>query len=324
MQAVVEKRYGKKPETQTPKPPDAKPDAKPDALREQHGIPALRKERDEVVGKLKTYEKTLAERDTELEGLKKQVTEFEGTRKEYDELKARVSEVEKERDAYKKLESVAALEQSPDFQKKYVEGRNAAVAHLKELATLADIPADDLEAALSKTGRARVQAMDDLLGSVSRYVSDDIVQTIRHIDGLDAEKHGELSAAEQRMQERRAAQETAERRGREERSAAREKAWQSTASALAKDIGLSDKDVADAGEFYKSNKDAAKAAEMVLKGKAFDAIRKERDDLKAELAKYDKATPRVEAGAAGHNGRTDPKEARKTLIQEAREAMGWR
>lgn len=312
---MVEKRYGKKPDATTADP------KKPDASRE-HGIPELRKSRDEAIEKIKSHEKTLAERDTELTGLRKQVTEFDGTLKEHEALKARVATAEQERDKYKKLDSIAAWENDPDTQKKYTEGGKKAADRLRELATLAEIDPDELVSAAGKTGKDKIRALDELLGGASRFVTDDIVQTVRFMEELAAERADELANVEQRMQERRANKETADRQSRAERAAVRDTAWKVTSELLAKDIGLPEPDIAKAGEFFKTNKDAGKAAEITLKGHAFDAVRAENIALKAELAKYDKASPGVHAGVGTNAVKVDVKAERRAMIAEVFPARG--
>lgn len=319
MQTMVENRYGKKPDSKAAADPK-----KPDAAREQHGIPELRKSRDEAIEKIKTHEKTLAERDTELTTLRKQVGEFDGTRKEYETLKARVAEVEKERDQYKNLDSIAAWESDPETHKKFTEPQVKAVERLKELAGMADLDPDELIDAVSKTGKAKVQALDALLEGASRFVSDDIVQTVRFLDELAAARADELANVDHRMQERRAAKETESRKGREERAAVRDTAWKITSDHMAKELGLDEKAVGTAGEFFKSNKDSGKAAEITLKGHAFDAMRERAEKAEAELAKYDKASPKIEAGVGTAAAKTDVKTARKDMIREASAALGWR
>ena len=311
MEAVSERRYGNKTDAVTP-PADLKKSA------ESGGIQELRKSREEAIEKLKGHEKTLAERDTELTGLRKQVEEFDGTRKEHEALKARVAAVEKERDQYKKLDSIAAWENDPETHKRFSEPLKNGIERLKELAGLAEIDPEELVTAVGKTGREKVRALDELLEGRSRFAVDDIVQTIREMEQLTAERDTELADVEGRMNERRATREAAERRTREERAALREKAWEGAAMPLAKELGLTDHELAEEAEFFRSNRDAAKAAERTVRGgRAFDALKAERDLLKDELAKYDKAAPRIEAGVgAGKTGPVDVQAERKAMIAE--------
>lgn len=314
MEAMVEKRYGKKPETAAaePKQSDAK---KPEA--EKGGIQELRKSREEAIEKLKTHEKTLAEREQKLSELEKQVQEFDGTRKEYEALQKRIGEVEEERDKYKKLDSIAAWEQDTETHKKFVEPHGKAIERLKELAGLADLDPDELVAAASLTGKAKVQALDSMLEGASRFVSDDIVQTVRFLDELSAARAEELANVDQRMQERRIARENEGRKAIAERTAVRDTAWKVTTELMAKETGLSETEVAAAAEFFKTNKDAGKAAAITLKGHAYDAVKAENAALKAELAKYDKAAPKIEAGlGGGAPAKVDVKVARREMIAE--------
>jgi len=283
---------------------------------------SLRESRDKAIEEAKAYRKTVEERAAEIDGLKKQITEFDGTRKEHETLKEQLSRVEQERDTYKKVQSRAALEATPEYQQEFVADREAAVSRTKELAEAASIDPEALVAALSKKGKAQIQALDELLSGASRFVTEQITQEVRAINGLDAKRAQALENADALMKSRTEEQTTAERRQQEERSKVRAQAWQETSAKVKTDLGLDDKTVEAAHEQFKSNRDAGKAAESWLKASHYDTVRAERDSLKAELERVIKANPGV---AAGDNRQTGAKkETRAELVKDWAETRGRR
>lgn len=314
--AAFEKRAGK---AGTPLPKPGEPPA-------QGGNAELRKSRDEAIAKIKVHEGTLKERETKINELTQQLTDFDGTKKERDTLKGRIEELEKERDGWKKLESVSALEQSPEFRKKYGDGRKAHIDRLRELAGLADISPDELvNAATRPRSKEQIAEMDTLLSSVSNFVSGDIAATVKALQTLDAERASELSNASEIMQQRLADQDKTNRDRAAQRNETRTKAWDDASGRLAKELGLSDEQLSQAADFYKSNRDATKGAEVTLRSFALEKVQAENTELKAELAKYQKSQPGVVPGEVRKptNGKFDAKAERNKLLADAREGMGW-
>jgi len=274
---------------------------------------SLRESRDKAIDEVKAFRKTVEERAAEVEGLKKQITEFDGTRKEYEALKEQLSKVEQERDGYKKVHSRAALEATPEYQKKFVTDRDASVSRARELAEAASIDPDALVSAFSKKGKAQIQALDELLNGASRFVTEQITQEVRAINGMDAERVQALENADALMKSRVEEQTATERRQQEERSKVRAQAWQET-SAKAKTDGIDDKTLEAAHEKFKSNRDAGIAADAYIRAEHYPSLKAERDSLKAELEKFIKASPGVSAGDTRTNGAKP--ETRKELIKE--------
>lgn len=259
------------------------PDKTPKGLRD--ALEARNKRVKELEDQLKEYEPKVKELDT--------------FRTKAEQLQAERDSIASERDGLKKLESVAALEQSPEFQKKYVQGREALVGQLKTLAQYAEVPEEDLFAAVSKTGKDRYRALSDLVGSAPDMLRTELLEAIRALDTLDGQRFEELSKANDIMQERVRDRETQERRKGEERSSIRTKAWDEVSARMKTELGLSDEVISVAAEAYKTNRDPAKAAEMVIKAHAADAALKELLELREEVKGYQGAMPGVRAGKTG-------------------------
>lgn len=277
--------------------------------KSESGIKAMRSELEARGEKLKTLEQQLAD--------------FEGTRKERDELKSRIESLEAERDRLKKVESVAALEQSEEFQNKYNKGIENSYKRLAELSEYAGIHPDALQLALSKTGRDRVEAMEEILADAGRYLSEDIVTEIKTIDRLSEEKNRELSNAENALKERMAEREHQSRRMTEEQTKARMNAWKQVNERLSGELGLGEDIVSAANEFYTKNTDAGKAAEITIKGHAYDALSAKVAELTAELSKYQRQTPGVRAGVRSSDIAPDEKLSVADRINKQLQDMGF-
>jgi uncharacterized protein YciI len=309
LEAALGKRYGEKAvQTDDRKKADSAP-----ADKKEHGIGELRKSRDAALEEIKATKAALHERETKLAEAQQQLADFEGTRKERDTLRGRIEKLEKERDEMKRLESVSALEQSPEFRQKYEEGRKTHVEHLRELATLADIDPQELLDAVGKKGREHVQAMNNILCSAGEFVSGDIVATVKAIQALDADRAKELASASEVMQQRIYEREKIERQRAAERNESRAKAWQDVSGKLSKELGLTAEEVAEGEDVYKNNQDPGKAAEMILR-----AIHSRRvANLEAEIAKRRAATPGFKAGDVQRTaGKIDFKTERAKLVSE--------
>lgn len=280
--------------TKAPQQPKEPEPPKQETVKQEP--PKQEQKQDDGPGGIKELRTEFKARGEKLRTLEQQLSEFEGTKKERDELKARIEELEKKQESYKKIESVAALEQSEEFQNKYIKGREQHVTRLKELAELADVPESELMQAVSKKGKDRIAALDDLLGAASRFVSDDIVQEIKAMDRLDSERASELAHANETMEERRRDRENESRRRRDEQARLRTEAWQNTETRLSDELGLSRDQKEAAAKFYRENKDATKAAEITLKGHAYDALQAKLKEAQEELARYRTSEPGLRAG----------------------------
>jgi hypothetical protein len=292
-------------QTDATKPPAQ--DHTPKGLRE-----ALEREikaRKDIEEKLKGYE-----------GLKPQL---EAVQAERDKFKTDYESTAKQAEELGKLQSVAALEQSRPFQEKYVQGKNMLVTRLTQQAEMAGIAPADLIEAASKSGKERYTAIEEVISQAPRLLQDDLIRTIRDIDHLDADKSAELSQASEKMQERIREQETGDRRTREERQRAKQEAWDTTSTRLKTELGADDDTIKKAAEFYQSNRDLSKTSEIVIKGHAYDAMKAERDALKAEVLGYQGQTPGLRSGG-GKLAPADPDaKVPLHLSMNKRAAAGW-
>jgi len=236
----------------------------------------------------------------ELETLKTQLADFEGTKKERDALKAQISDVEKERAKWKEYQTTADFDTRPDVQAQYVTPRNEALAQLKELSGYADVSADAITGAMAKTGKARFEALEDILTAVPTVLRGKIERVIDQIDGFDSGLAKERGNAAESIRQRdaRLAQERTQRQEQAKQQALA--VFDETAAEM-KDLGLPPEEIAKARKFFIENGDLKEAARVLMRGHAQDltvkqqaAIKKELDDTKAELARLKKATPSVE------------------------------
>lgn len=287
-----------------PKPTEPKPEDK-------GGIKGMRAELDKAHAELKEFKAKMPE----YEGVK---TEYQKLQEAHAKREEDYKAVTEERDKYKKLESVSALEQSPEFQAKYVQGRETMVMQLQQLAEYAGVPKEDLFAAIGKTGKDRYTALDDLVSSAPSILKDDLLNHIKSLDALDYERHQQLSNADKVMQERLRERETVDRRTREEKAKTRAEAWEKTAPELAKELGLSEDDLKTASEFFKSNRDPVKAAQAAVRAQAIPALQKRLTEALEEIAGYQGAAPGLRAGKPNTGG-DDKRFEGMTLAQQMNE-----
>jgi DNA repair exonuclease SbcCD ATPase subunit len=284
------------PEAKVVPQPGAPPaQAKPEVVPQQDKTPkGLREELEKRATRVKELESKLAEYEPRIKEADTFKTELQ---KRQEELEA----IAKERDGLKKLESVAALEQSPEFQKKYVQGREALATRLQQLAEMAKISPAELLSAAQKPEAERYTALEDLISSAPRLLQDKLVRTVEELDALDIARRDELSQAHERMQERLREKETGDRRTREERLKTRTEAFDTVAARL-KGEGLDDATIAAHRDSFISNKiTPAAAAEAYLKGQRYNTMAAKVKELEAEVLAYQSGTPGVRAGKT-HSG----------------------
>jgi hypothetical protein len=280
-------------------------------------------------GKYKETKGALKERDTELATLKAQLVDFDGTKKERDILKGQIADYEAQKAKWSEVQTLSAFDLRPDVQAQYVTPRNDALGTLKELSGYADVSPDAITGAMAKTGKARFEALEEILSAVPTVLRGKIERVIDQIDGLDtglAKERG--NAAESiRQRDARLAQERTQRQEAYNKQAL--EIFDATAAEL-KDLNLPADEIARAREFFIKNNDLKEATRILLKGHAADftakekaAMKKELDEAKAELTRLKKSSPTVEGGG-GHQQTGDKgldfTEGAKAAFRNARAA----
>lgn len=276
----------------------------------------------------KTELKTLKE---QLATKEKTLADFEETRKEYDEMKSRFSDLEKRNEELGRIDSLAKLENHPDFRAKYVTAREQQAAKVAQLAELSDIKSEEIFSTLSKPPKEKYQALDDLLSGAPSSLRTKIMAAIDSIESLDEARTSELNTAREslsKLEEKRSIQ-MKEHATREDQT--RAAIFDDLASKMAKDLGLTAEATADARKFFLGNDDLKEAALAVLERQSAKsakeskaALEKEIADLRKEVAVYKGATPGLTAGATESSG-DEPRTGEDYvafMLRKAREASG--
>lgn len=313
--SAFDKRFPKPASDAEPFEPVTDP-VKPEVVKEPAKAPVIAKP-DEIpddIGKLsvadrkdkwKQFNAAYKERGKKLDDLTAQLADFEGTRKERDDLKTSIATLTKEREELTKVDSLARLENLPDFRAKYVTGRAEAVEKLTRLAGT-DVPVKDLLAVLSKPDNERDDALSELVAGVSEIRKGKIVRMVDDIYDLDAARAKEMEDAQTTIQRRESERSVQEQTARQAHLETARKLFDSTVTKLKDQIDLKPELIEKARKFYEENRDLGAAAEMFIKGVASDealtgraADRKKIADLEAELAAFQESEPGVHGG--GHN-----------------------
>lgn len=279
-------------QVQSPPPEPSKPGEppKPEQRRqaEPDWISNLRKENDS--------------KGKDLAIAKEKVAELERVQAEKEELTVRLAETKAELAKHEKVASVAALEMSDDFQKKFVIDRAEIVENLKNLAVNNGLDAESLLNAIENPSRPERKAqLEQLWAGLSEFDKDDFKQGIRNIDAIDNNKTRALADAKTELQQTLSKRKLEESQKNEARTRASRDAWLS-ATVKAKDYGMDSETVKQAETFWNENHDKNQTAERILKGFAFDSREARIKELETTLAAYKGASPPVAAGAPASSG----------------------
>lgn len=311
---VVEKKEPVKEKEPEVKEKVIDPDEPPESLPNEGRSDTWKKFRESYTGKKK-----------EVTELRDQLKEFEGTRKERDELKGRIEKLETENKELGKIDSLSKLENHPDFRRKYTEAEKTSVAKVRELSSYADVPADDLVAAMGKPPKERYAAIDDILGNVAPTLRAKIQKELDSIESIRDGRAAELANAQENLSKLNAAREQSER----DYSKSRETAFEKVASKLAKELNLDDKATREAKDFFLNNDNAERAVEIILKEKAADLSIKEKKELQSklealekEVADYRKGGGSLRAGETVKSTIDDPNEDITTRIRRLAKEQG--
>lgn len=267
----------------------------------------------------KTTKAALKERE---EALK----EFEGTKKERDELKTQIEELRTENQELAKIDSMSKWERHPQGGLKFQRERDAGVQSLKKLAEVADIPADELVSVLNKPIKERYTALDDLISSAPSSLKTKIINAVDAIEQIDENRQKELANTQETISKLTKDQERARQQYEEQEAKDRAATFDRVLSKLSKPLNLDDSLVKESREFFMSNGDTEKAAEVVLEAMAGkrsrDAQAKleaELNELRAEVEQYRSGSPSIRSGGATESHQDKDLDFVSAILKGARE-----
>lgn len=258
-------------------------------------------------GRNETWKKFRGEHQAakqELASLKTQLSDFEGTRKERDELKGKITDYETQIQTLKEVDSLTRLQNDPDFQAKYDIPRKGICDKLKEQAEYGDIDPKELINVLGKSGKEKIQALEDIISTAPSIVKGKIVALIDQLDTIDTERASELTNASHNLEKRTKDREASNKKQREDYEKNALETFSRKSESLEKELGIPKEIIDKAREFFTKNHDLDKATEIIIKGMYADHLKvtgadsqKKIADLEKELAEYRNANPSIRSGS---------------------------
>lgn len=265
-------------------------------------------------GKIKSYAKQQEElaraHESKVKELTAQVESAkEGSKREAD-LQAKLEAAQKTMDEYKGIVQKVNIDLDPDFRSTYVDGRMKLIAEAKKIAEDSGVNPSTIETALHLKGKARTDALREAASEFSPFDTSRMASVIQTLDRLDAEAQEKRGNPQeyfkQQDQALREKQEASQKQYVEQAT----RAYRNAESKLSDELiilrkleGDEHKDWNSKGEdirkqsreFWETNNDPQRAAELVIKGfateryeRAFVDMRGERDDWKSKAEKFEK------------------------------------
>lgn len=273
--------------------------------------PETKKGWDALHSKASELEKKVWAAEKELSGARegsKKAQELEAKIKEYED---KLTAISKTADEYKSIVRETALERDPDYRRTYVDTRKNLVAEGKQIADECDIDSAAVEAALLlPDGKARTKAIEVAISDLSNFQQGRIGEVLTKIARLDREAAEQKSDPDAyfRRQEQAWKDQQIEKARKDAEEFARayhvaERDLSETMLAFRKLEGEEHKEWNEKGEamkmkarqFWETNKDPQRAAEVTIKGfaaefyeQAYQDVRDELSTTKAKLAEREK------------------------------------
>lgn len=306
----VEKAVGVKEEKKT-----AIPDAlfskkevekQPESEIDKIEAPDLRSDKnkdgwEKLRSKAKEYEKKSQELEQKLKSAE------DGSKKAQD-LEAKIAanekameDLRKQADEYKGLVQKVNIELDPEFRKAYVEGRNSLIQEARSIAEESELDPSSIEAALNLQGKARVKALEAAVDGMSNFQQGRLGDVISKLNRLDSDANAKRGNPQEYFQKKEA-----------EQRASMEAESKRYAEELARAFSTSERRLSDellvlrplegeenkwwneqgqgikarAREFWETNRDPSKAAEMVIRAHATEVYERAYQDMRGERDTY--------------------------------------
>lgn len=245
---------------------------------------------------IRNLRKETAEKGKQIKDLQEKIADYDTIKTQRDEATKRMEELRKIVDIREKVASVAALEQSDEYQEKFVRAEDTMIESLKTLSSENGLDAEAVMSAVNNPNKIeRAQQIAAIWSSMSEFNRDEFKQTVKNIDNLRSNRARALMDAKTELQ-----QAVAKRRQDEsEKSAAKTResrdAWLS-ASIHAAELGIDDKTLREAEAFWNGARDKVKSALVVLKGFAHDSKDARIKELEDVVRQYQGAQPGLRSG----------------------------
>lgn len=320
---VIPTELVKKPDAVPVEKKDEKPvvseiDAIPDYTGKNEGEKSNFKKLRE---KAQEYEKQAKELRAELDGIKPKLTDS-------DTLQKRIVDLEKERDGYLDIVSKTRVENHPEFQKEFVEGRNNLIKRAQSIMTESGADADAIKTALNLRGKDRVDAIREATGEMDGLQLGRLGRVIDELSTLDERADAKITDSRKTWDEIQTGEKAKADASQAEFAQKVKTSFDSTASRLKGDFEVlnhvegnaewnakADAIISDSRKFAESNRDINVAMEKAImahmapvyreayldEAKYSATVLKRAEAAEAELAGIYKASPSLKNGE-GNNG----------------------
>ena len=275
-------------------PGDSTPPVEPEIVPRGTNEPPPVPQADQTA--LRNLRRDADERGRQIKDLQEKLSDYDTVKTQRDDAVKRLEELRKFSEGHEKIASVAALEQSDEYQEKFVKGEESLLEQIKQLSVENGIDENEVFKAVNNPNKVeRAQQIASLYSGINEFNRDDFRQAVKNLDNLRVNRARALADAKTELQ-----QSVAKRRQEEnERNTAKLResrdAWLS-ASLHAAELGVEDKTVREAEAFWNGARDRNKSALVVLKGFAYDKAQERIRELEGTLAQYQGAQPGLRTG----------------------------
>lgn len=266
-------------------------------------------------GKLKSYAKQQEEAakslDLKIKELTAQVDAAKDGSKREAELQSKLEAAQKTMDEYKGIVQKVNMDADPDFRRTYVDGKADLVKEGKTIAGESDVDVNAVEAALLlPEGRARTKALETAMEGMSMFQQGRLGEIVTKISRLDREAEAKRGNPQEYFKQQEQAFKERQESEQKKYVEATTKAFRNAEAQLSDKLivlrrldGEEHKEWNEGGdkirtqsrEFWETNSDPQRAAEMIIKGfaaeryeSAYVDIRKDRDGWKEKAEKFEK------------------------------------
>lgn len=262
-------------------------------------IPAPKDEK--AKGNFEALRTKAKEHEKRANDLQKQFEELKKT-SNVEELNAKLAALEKQNSEYSDIVSKARVEMHPEFQEKYVKGRNKLMDQAKQIVSESGGEANDIETALNLQGKPRVDALREIATQLDSFQSGRLGRVVDALTELDGEASGKIKDSQKAWQEMQIGDKAKAEAKQREFSKAITESFQDASKSLSAELEVlqkiegadwwneqADKILKDAKHFYETNNDLKLSAKHAILAKAaplyrdlYIEQRKETNKIKAE------------------------------------------
>lgn len=275
----------------SPEPAKSELDSIPEPTDEKakSGFKALRE-------KAKGYEAKANE-------LEKKIAEFEAKGKDSEGLQAKLADLEKKNAEYLEIVTRSNVENHPEFQKQFVEGRQNLIKRAQAIVEESGGDKNAIATALNLRGKPRVDALREAVGELDGFQQGRLGKVIGELSELDEQSDAKIAESRKTWEAFQASDKEKSAKQQQEFAHNVQTSFESTAKRLGSELEVlariegndawnqqGEKIIKDARAFFETNKDLPTAAEVAIMAKAAPVYR---DAFLAERKQNEENTKRI-------------------------------